>query len=89
MKALRADADQGVEDGVYACGVDQFEDGKFGDARTTLTDFARTYKGDGRVGKARNIAIAAEIADDRPHGGQAAAAVEAARRVPDGAGHQQ
>ncbi|MFI5741589.1 hypothetical protein [Streptomyces anulatus] len=70
VKALRADADQGVEDGVYACGVDQFEDGKFGDARTTLTDFARTYKSDGRARKARNIAIAAEIADDRPAAGK-------------------
>ncbi|MDG9684478.1 hypothetical protein QC334_17420 [Streptomyces sp. DH18] len=70
VKALRADADQGVVDGVYACGVDQFEDKKFGDARTTLTDFARTYRGDGRVRQARNIAIAAEIADDRPAAGK-------------------
>ncbi|OKJ59442.1 hypothetical protein AMK28_02055 [Streptomyces sp. CB02115] len=70
VKALRADADQGVVDGVYACGVDQFEDGKFGDARTTLTDFARTYRSDGRVRQARNIAIAAEIADDRPAAGK-------------------
>lgn len=70
VKALRVDADQGVVDGVYACGVDQFEDGKFGDARTTLTEFARTYKSDGRVRQARNIAIAAEIADDRPAAGK-------------------
>ncbi|CAM5739391.1 hypothetical protein SBADM41S_03917 [Streptomyces badius] len=89
VKKLRADADKGVVDGVYACGVDQFQDGKFGAARTTLTDFARTYKSDGRAGQARNIATAAEIADDRPGRGQAAAAVEAARRGPDGAGHQQ
>ncbi|MFF8982582.1 hypothetical protein ACF08E_04230 [Streptomyces globisporus] len=70
VKKLRADADEGVVDGVYACGVDQFEDGKFGAARTTLTDFARTYKSDGRVRQARNIAIAAEIADDRPAAGK-------------------
>ncbi|WP_372448614.1 hypothetical protein [Streptomyces durocortorensis] len=70
VKALRADADKGVVDGVYACGVDQFEDEKFGDARTTLTDFARTYRSDGRVRQARNIAIAAEIADDRPAAGK-------------------
>ncbi|MFD5201786.1 hypothetical protein ACFWM7_16895 [Streptomyces sp. NPDC058375] len=70
VKALRADADRGVRDGVYACGVDQFEDEKFGDARTTLTDFARTYKSDGRARQARNIAIAAEIADDRPAAGK-------------------
>ncbi|MFD4123991.1 hypothetical protein ACFXKK_02290 [Streptomyces globisporus] len=70
VEKLRADADEGVVDGVYACGVDQFEDGKFGAARTTLTDFARTYKSDGRVRQARNIAIAAEIADDRPAAGK-------------------
>ncbi|MFF7491605.1 hypothetical protein [Streptomyces rubiginosohelvolus] len=70
VKKLSADADEGVVDGVYACGVDQFKDGKFGAARTTLTDFARTYKSDGRVRQARNIAIAAEIADDRPAAGK-------------------
>ncbi len=70
VKSLRADADKGVLDGVYACGVDQFKDRKFGDARRTLTDFARTYKSDGRVRQARNIAIAAEIADDRPAAGK-------------------
>ncbi|MFE2502681.1 hypothetical protein [Streptomyces rubiginosohelvolus] len=70
VKKLSADADEGVVDGVYACGVDQFEDGKFGAARTTLTDFARTYKGDGRARQARDIAIAAEIADDRPAAGK-------------------
>ncbi|WP_371625919.1 hypothetical protein OG245_26420 [Streptomyces sp. NBC_01116] len=70
LKALRGDADKGVVDGVYACGVDQFEDKKFDDARTTLSDFARTYRSDGRVRQARNIAIAAEIADDRPSAGK-------------------
>ncbi|MFE6914525.1 hypothetical protein [Streptomyces rubiginosohelvolus] len=70
VKKLRADADEGVVDGVYACGVDQFKDGKFGAARTTLTDFARTYKSDGRARQARTIAIAAEIADDRPAAGK-------------------
>ncbi|MFJ5044989.1 hypothetical protein [Streptomyces sp. NPDC088719] len=70
VKKLRGDADKGVVDGVYACGVDQFEDKKFDDARTTLSDFARTYRSDGRVRQARNIAIAAEIADDRPSAGK-------------------
>ncbi|WP_086779975.1 hypothetical protein, partial [Streptomyces griseus] len=70
VKSLRADADEGVKDGSYACGVDQFKDRKFDAARTTLTDFARTYKSDGRVRRARDIAIAAEIADDRPAAGK-------------------
>ncbi|WP_373558741.1 hypothetical protein [Streptomyces sp. WZ.A104] len=70
VKALRADADKGVADGAYACGVDQFKDRKFGDARRTMTDFARTYKSDERVRRARDIAIAAEIAADRPPAGR-------------------
>ncbi len=70
VKKLRADADKGVVDGVYACGVDQFKDGKFGAARTTPAGFARTYKGDGRAGQARDIATAAEMADDRPAAGK-------------------
>ncbi|WP_146065822.1 hypothetical protein [Streptomyces sp. SM13] len=70
VKSLRADADAGVKNGSYACGVDQFKDRKFGEARTTLTDFARTYKSDGRERQARDIAIAAEIADDRPAAGK-------------------
>ncbi|WP_326679669.1 hypothetical protein [Streptomyces sp. NBC_01237] len=70
MPALRADADKGVQDGVYACGVDEFEDKKFTEAQETLTGFTRTYKDDKRVRRARNIAIAAEIADDRPSAGK-------------------
>jgi len=70
VSALRADADKGVTDGVYACGVDQFKEKKFSEARTTLAGFARSYKGDGRAAQARKIAIAAEIADDRPAAGK-------------------
>lgn len=70
VKKLRTDADKGVVDGVYACGVDQFKDGKFGAARTTPAGFARTYKGDGRAGQARDIATAAEMAHDRPAAGK-------------------
>ncbi|RPK58023.1 hypothetical protein EES43_20435 [Streptomyces sp. ADI96-02] len=70
VSALRADADRGVRDGVYACGVDQFEEKKFTEARETLTRFARAYRGDGRARHARDIAIAAEIADDRPSAGR-------------------
>lgn len=70
VSALRADADKGVTDGVYACGVDQFKEKKFSEARTTLADFARSHKGDGRAAQARKIAIAAEIADDRAAAGR-------------------
>ncbi|MFD6424503.1 hypothetical protein [Streptomyces sp. NPDC060198] len=69
LEASAARADRGVQNGVYACGVDQFREKEFSDARTTLTGFADTYKDDERRGQARNIAIAAEIAEDRPEAG--------------------
>ncbi|WP_327177974.1 hypothetical protein OG599_23650 [Streptomyces sp. NBC_01335] len=70
LKASAARADRGVRDGVYACGVDQFREKKFSEARSTLTGFADTYRDDGRRGQARNISIAAEIAEDRPAAGE-------------------
>ncbi|MFC9243525.1 hypothetical protein ACFT7S_05570 [Streptomyces sp. NPDC057136] len=70
VSALSAKADGGVRDGVYACGVDEFKDKKFTEARETLTGFADTYKKDGRRQHARDIVIAAEIAEDRPSAGK-------------------
>ncbi|MFE9848135.1 hypothetical protein ACFYPN_04855 [Streptomyces sp. NPDC005576] len=69
IEAAAARADRGVQDGVYACGVDQFREKKFSEARSTLTGFADTYKNDKRRGQARNISIASEIAEDRPAAG--------------------
>ncbi|MFE4688508.1 hypothetical protein ACFRH6_00455 [Streptomyces sp. NPDC056749] len=70
VPSLGRQARAGVQDGVYACGVDEFEDKKFADARQTLTDFADTYEDDRRGRHARDIAIAAEIAEDRPSAGK-------------------
>ncbi|MGW7229483.1 hypothetical protein [Streptomyces cyaneofuscatus] len=70
VPGLNGKAGKGIQDGVYACGVDQFKEKKFGEARTTLAEFARSYKGDGRAAQARKIAIAAEIADDRAAAGR-------------------
>ncbi|WP_428951525.1 hypothetical protein [Streptomyces sp. cg35] len=66
---VRGDIDAAVGKGVYACGMDQFEDGKFAEARKTLADFAGTYKSDKRRGRAQQVAIAAEIAEQRPSAG--------------------
>ncbi|MFB7161574.1 hypothetical protein [Streptomyces sp. NPDC056242] len=63
------DVDKAVEKGVYACGVDEFEDKKFGDARKTLADFADTYKNSKHRARAEDIAIAAEIAGLLPAAG--------------------
>ncbi|MFB8114677.1 hypothetical protein ACFC51_02145 [Streptomyces sp. NPDC055962] len=70
VPSLGRQADAGVQDGVYACGVDEFKDKKFTEARQTMTDFADTYEEDRRRQHARNIAIAAEIAEDRPAAGK-------------------
>lgn len=70
VPSLGRQAGDGVRDGVYACGVDEFGEKRFADARQTLTDFADTYEEDPRRQRARNIAIAAEIAEDRPAAGK-------------------
>lgn len=70
VPSLAPQAAAGVRDGVYACGVDEFEDEHFADARQTLTDFADTYRQDGRRRHALDIAIAAEIAEVRPSAGK-------------------
>ncbi|MFI5551087.1 hypothetical protein [Streptomyces sp. NPDC051738] len=67
---LRTDAVNAVESGAYACGVDQFKDDKFGAAAETLNDFADEYEDNKNAKRARQIAIAAEIADELPEAGR-------------------
>jgi hypothetical protein len=66
---LRTDADGAVESGVWSCGLDQYRDKKFAEARSTLAGFATTYRNNANAGRARTIAIAAEIAVTRPAAG--------------------
>lgn len=68
--ALKKSAASAVESGTYACGVDQFKDKKFDLALETLTAFRSTYKDSGRKDRARDIAIAAEIAAERGAAGK-------------------
>lgn len=70
VSARAGEADRGIENGAYACGVDQFRKKQFTEARKTLTEFATTYRKDRRRARARDIAIAAEIAADRPAAGR-------------------
>ncbi|MFG2653152.1 hypothetical protein [Streptomyces sp. NPDC048436] len=67
---LSSDAAGAVESGTYACGVDEFKDGKFSAAAKTLEDFRKAYKGNGKRDRAHQIAIAAEIATARPSAGR-------------------
>lgn len=63
-------ADQKVQSGTYACGVDQYRDGDFDSALSTLNDFLDQYKHDKNRASAKRIAIAAEIAQDVPAAGK-------------------
>ncbi|MEV0778348.1 hypothetical protein [Streptomyces sp. NPDC050428] len=68
--ALKKRAASAVESGTYACGVDQFKDKRFDLALETLTSFRSTYKDSKRKDRARDIAIAAEIAAERGAAGK-------------------
>ncbi|MFE0174394.1 tol-pal system YbgF family protein [Streptomyces sp. NPDC059002] len=68
--ALRGDTDRAVEKGMYACGVDEFKDDEFADAARTMKDFAAKYPGNGKRERAKDIAVAAEIAAARPSAGR-------------------
>jgi len=63
-------ADKKARSGVYACGVDQYEDGRFDAAITTLNEFLDTHKSDRNRARAQKIVIAAEIAQEIPAAGE-------------------
>ncbi|GAA2434162.1 hypothetical protein [Streptomyces macrosporus] len=63
-------AEKRARSGVYPCGVDRYEDGRFGEAIETLNDFLDTEKKDGNRARAQKIVIAAEIAQEIPEAGK-------------------
>ncbi|MFH8563141.1 hypothetical protein [Streptomyces sp. NPDC017988] len=68
--ALRGATDRAVERGVYACGMDEFEDARFARAAATLNGFAKAYPAGEKRYRAKDVAIAAEIAAERPSAGR-------------------
>ncbi|MFH8803329.1 hypothetical protein ACH4F6_27630 [Streptomyces sp. NPDC017936] len=56
--------------GTYTCGVDQYEDGDFEAARTTMNEFAKANRNHKNRTLAQKIAIAAEIAQTVPAAGK-------------------
>ncbi|MFH8289453.1 hypothetical protein [Streptomyces sp. NPDC018059] len=68
--ALRAVTDRAVERGVYACGMDEFEDARFAKAAATLNGYAKAYPAGEKRDRAKDVAIAAEIAAERPSAGR-------------------
>ncbi|MFF3849045.1 hypothetical protein [Streptomyces sp. NPDC002328] len=56
--------------GTYTCGVDQYRDGDFDDARTTMNEYVTANKTAKNVPLAKKIAIAAEVAQTVPAAGK-------------------
>ncbi|WP_175412242.1 hypothetical protein [Streptomyces sp. TRM64462] len=69
-RALRTDAEGAVRKGLYACGLDQFKDRKFSSAKRSMTRYAERYPSSANAARARQIAVAAEIAAKRPAAGR-------------------
>ncbi|MFJ3222542.1 hypothetical protein ACIPJS_04145 [Streptomyces sp. NPDC086783] len=63
-------ADKSAGSGAYDCGVDQYKDGDFADALSTMNDFVDDNKGSKNRERAKKIAIAAEIAQTVPAAGK-------------------
>ncbi|WP_405770280.1 hypothetical protein OHU34_36260 [Streptomyces sp. NBC_00080] len=59
-----------ADTGTYTCGVDQYRDGDFESAQTTMTEYASAHKTAKNAGLAKKIAIAAEIAQTVPAAGK-------------------
>ncbi|MEU3983444.1 hypothetical protein AB0F77_25725 [Streptomyces sp. NPDC026672] len=71
--ALGRDADlaeRNASSGTYHCGVDQYRDGKFDEAATTMNDFAKEHPNDRNTPRAKKIAIGAEVAETVPAAGK-------------------
>ncbi|MFE0107196.1 hypothetical protein [Streptomyces sp. NPDC059009] len=67
---LARTAADAAREGHYACGIDEFKDGRFERATQTLRSFTAAHPHDRRAARAQDIAIAAEIATRRPQAGR-------------------
>lgn len=59
-----------ADTGTYTCGVDQYRDGDFEAAQTTMTEYASSHRTARNTAQAKKIAIAAEIARTVPAAGK-------------------
>ncbi|MDH6220310.1 outer membrane protein assembly factor BamD (BamD/ComL family) [Streptomyces pseudovenezuelae] len=63
-------ADRSATSGTYNCGVDQYKDGSFSEAITSMNKFIKDNPGSANRSRARKIAIAAEVAETVPAAGK-------------------
>lgn len=70
LAAAAGRAEDSASTGVYTCGVDQYRDGDFAEAVTSMNDFVGAHKKHKNAPRAKKIAIAAEIAQEVPAAGK-------------------
>lgn len=63
-------AERSAASGTYNCGVDQYKDGSFSDAVTTMDTFIKDNPDSPKRSLARKVAIAAEVAQTVPAAGK-------------------
>ncbi|MFE6488557.1 hypothetical protein ACFVGN_37285 [Streptomyces sp. NPDC057757] len=63
-------AERSASSGTYNCGVDQYQDGSFSEAVTTMKTFAEDNPNHRNRARAQKIAIAAEVAETVPAAGK-------------------
>ncbi|MET9951592.1 hypothetical protein ABZ135_08585 [Streptomyces sp. NPDC006339] len=80
--ALGRDTDRAIQRGDFACGLDHFKKKEFDQAVSAMNDYVKAYPSSPQTAQARNVAIAAEIAEEEP----AAGAKVPSSAVPDGSG---
>ncbi|MFC8507414.1 hypothetical protein ACFU3J_05120 [Streptomyces sp. NPDC057411] len=66
---LGEDTRRAIQRGDFACGLDYFKKKEFAEALSAMNDYAKAYPSSPQTAQARNIAIAAEIAEETPAAG--------------------
>ncbi|MGW5418901.1 hypothetical protein [Streptomyces sp. NPDC003943] len=67
--ALGQDTKRSIQRGDFACGIDHFEKKEYDEAVSAMNDYVKAYPGSPQNAQARNVAIAAEIAQETPAAG--------------------
>ncbi|MFB7866574.1 hypothetical protein [Streptomyces sp. NPDC056069] len=67
--ALGRDTKGAIQRGDFACGIDHFKKKEYSEAVSAMDDYAKAYPSSPQTAQARNVAIAAEIAQESPAAG--------------------
>ncbi|MFI8822785.1 hypothetical protein [Streptomyces sp. NPDC053431] len=67
--ALGQDTKRTIQRGDFACGIDHFKKKEFTEAVSAMDDYVKAYPSSPQTAQARNVAIAAEIAEESPAAG--------------------